>query len=302
MPNPHKLILILLLGALVPGATVTTDSPIIHGTALVVGIAAEGIVVGQDHLRAAGSETIKPIIQKFSFCGSEIVCGTSGLAQHNFSCSFKDSAGTQRGGQLEYSSYSWLAAIEKESGISAKISPKSIADSIWKKASSTFDPIECFYFHTKEGQAQIYDDGPVMFVVAGYPSGSELPEAYAVRVQYDRQNAKLVYPAPEKIFPNGLQKLPVCFVAGNQERFKAIREGREPFSSIFRAFLSQRLTRTALLLKEAPTTLQETVAWVAAFIDLESEFNPNVGGGSSIALIRKGQAATILFMPQIASN
>ena len=141
-----------------------------------------------------------------------------------------------------------------------------------------------------------------MFVVAGYPTGSESPEVYAVRVQYDRQNAKLVYPAPEKIFPNGLQKLPMCFVAGNQKRFDAIKEGREPFNSIFRDLRERRLTRTALILKDAPTALQETIAWVAAFIDVESEFNPNVGGGSSIALIRKGQPATILFMPQIASN
>jgi hypothetical protein len=300
MSNPNKLVLILVLAAIVPRTTISTDPPIVHGTALVVGIAEEGVVIGQDHLRAAGSEIFKPIVQKFSFCASEIMCGTSGLSQHNFSCLFKDSAGAQRGGQLEYNSYSWLAAIEKESSVSGKTSPKSIANKIWKKASSKFDPIECFYFHTKEGQAQIDSDGPVIFVVAGYPSGSESAEVYAVRVQYDRQNSKLVYPAPEKIFPNGSEKLPVCFVAGNQERFDAIKEGREPFISIFRGFYSRRLTRTTLILKETPTALQETLAWIAAFIDLESQFNPHVGGGSSIAVIRKGQSPSFVFMPQIA--
>lgn len=254
-----------------------------------MGIAAEGVVLGQDHLRAAGSEILKPIIQQFSLCASHIVCGTSGLAQHNFSCLFKDSAGVQRGGQLEYNSDSWLNAIRNKEGVSSDASPKGIADAIWTEARATFDPIECFYFHTKEGQNQIKtDDGPVMFVVAGYSSGSESAEVYAVRVQYDRQNAKLVYPAPEKIFPTGSEKLPASFVAGDQDRFDGIRESREPFISIFRGFYSKRPTRTTLILKEASTALQETVAWVAAFIDLESQFNPNVGGGSSIAVIRKG--------------
>ena len=288
LPRPH------------PISTNSTDSSIVHGTALVVGIAEEGVVLGQDHLRSAGSEILKPIIQKFSFCATDVVCGTAGLAQHNFSCLFKDSAGVQRGGQLEYNSYSWLRAIRNEGSVSGDASPKGIAERIWKKARATFDPIECFYFHTKEGQSQIEFEGPVMFVVAGYSNASESAEVYAVRVQYDRQNSKLVYPAPEKIFPNGSQKSPACFVAGNQERFDAIKEGREPFIAIFRGFYSQRLARTTLILKDTPTALQETVAWVAAFIDLESQFNPNVGGGSSIAVIRKKQMTTTIYMPQIA--
>jgi len=127
-------------------------------------------------------------------------------------------------------------------------------------------------------------------------------EVYAVRVQYDRQNEKLVYPAPEKIFPSSSEKLPVCFVAGDQETFDGIRESREPFIPIFRSFYSKRLTRTTLILKDASTALQETVAWFAGFIDLESQFNPNVGGGSSIAVIRKGQPTSIVFMPQITSR
>jgi len=106
----------------------------------------------------------------------------------------------QRGGQLDYNSYSWLGAIESEERVPHDASPKSVAERIWKKARTTFDPIECFYFHTKEGQRQIEYDGPVMFVVAGYANGSQSAEVYAVRVQYDRQNSKLVYPPPEKIF------------------------------------------------------------------------------------------------------
>jgi len=74
-------------------------------------------------------------------------------------------------------------------------------------------------------------------------------EVYAVQVQYDRQNEKLVYPAPEKIFPSSSEKLPVCFVAGDQERFDGIRESREPFISIFRSFYCPSR-------KSSPTMLQ----------------------------------------------
>ncbi len=298
----NKLVVGLLLSITVPLDCASHDV-FVHGTALVVGIAQEGIVLGQDHLRASEFETVNPTIPKFSFCTPEIVCGTAGLAQHEFSCSFKDNAGLQRGGILKYDSYSWLASMKKEGQNSINTSPKSIADSIWKKASSTFDPIECFYFHTKEGQDLIgSSDGPVMYVVAGYPSDSANPEVYAVRVQYDRQNLKFVYPPPEKIFPTGSEKLPLCFVAGDQQRFDALREKREPFVSIFHDFYSKRLIRAYLIFKDAPTPLQETVAWVAGFIDLESEFNKNVGGGSSIGVIRRGQSPVTLFMPLIASK
>jgi hypothetical protein len=296
-----KLVIGLLLSVAVLGEC-APNNPLDRGTALAVAVTEDGVVLGQDHLRAAGTETLKPILQKFYFCATRVACGTSGLAQHDFSCSFKDSGGIQRGGDLKYSSYSWLASVENDGRVSGNTSPKEIADIIWKKASATFYPIECFYFHTKEGQAQIEYDGPVMFVVAGYGKDSEIPEVYAVRVQYDRQNSKFVYPPPEKIFPKSSEKLPLCFAAGHQERFEGIKEGREPFMSIFRRFYSQRLTRTTLLMKEAPTALQGAVAWIAAFIDLESEFNENVGGGSSIAVIRKHQSVDIYFMPQIASR
>ena len=80
----NRLALLLLLGATTPRGMALTDTAIVHGTALVVGVAIEGVVLGQDHLRGAGSETLKPIIQKFSFCATDVVCGTAGLAQHNF--------------------------------------------------------------------------------------------------------------------------------------------------------------------------------------------------------------------------
>jgi hypothetical protein len=295
---------IALAAAIITIPIAACSNSIVHGTALVVGVSPDGIALGQDHLRKAGNEIlIRRDLPKFSHCGTATVCGNSGLAEHNFSCSFKDSTGAVRGGDFKYNSYGWLSTIEKESRVSGDAAPRVIADTIWKKARSEFDPIECFYFHTKEGQAQIESDGPVMYVVAGYPEGSEIPEVYAVRVQYDRQNKTLAYPAPEKIFPKNSENRSCLIVAGQQDRFNAVKENREPFVSIFRGFYAKRLTRIQLIAKDAPLSLQENIAKVAAFIDLESEFNENVGGGSSIAVISKSRSPfTYYFMPQLASK
>jgi hypothetical protein len=59
-------IVCLLFAEMIP-IEFTFSNPIDHGTALVVVVAEDGIALGQDHLRAAGTEITKPIIQKFSF-------------------------------------------------------------------------------------------------------------------------------------------------------------------------------------------------------------------------------------------
>jgi hypothetical protein len=316
---------LLLLTTLAPSVPrrpgrAPADSPLIHGTALVVALTPDAVVFGQDQLQQLtfpdepqrAPEIRRLSTPKFVFCAPDTVCGFQGLAAlpHDFTCSFEDSAaGVRRGGRINYDANQWIPRIEQDTDDDA---PRVIADRIWQKARATFDPIECFYFHTKEGQHQIEYDGPVMFVVAGYPKHSKTPEVYAIKVQYDRQNGKLAYPPPEKIFPkDGEETLFLaagvqpdqcwCYVAGEQDTFNAIKANQDPFGAIFRGFYAKRLPAAQLSLKDSPTATQKAVAWVASFIDLEGEFDQRIGGGSSIAIVRKGHSPDVIRLDQISS-
>ena len=92
-----------------------------------------------------------------------------------------------------------------------------------------------------------------------------------------------------------------CYVVGDQEIFNAIKADQYPFSPIFRGFYAKRLLAAQLSLKDSPAATQKAVAWVASFIDLEGEFDQRIGGGSSIAIVRKGHSPSIVSMNHISS-
>ncbi len=154
---PQKTIfLVVLVMALVSN---TSAQDTVRGTVVVVALTEHGVVLGSDHLRQitsmsdpAENELKRLDVPKFLQCGPDIVCSSAGLAEMEIECSFESPLGVRKGGHLKYSSYNWIPQIQDDGTNTGQASPKRLAELIWEKARSTFDPIECF-MRTKEGSS-----------------------------------------------------------------------------------------------------------------------------------------------------
>jgi hypothetical protein len=280
-----------------------------RSTVVVIVLTEDGVVLGADHMREETSES-DPDIQelkvgyypKFAICGPDIVCSSTGLSFIEVDCSFETAPGVWAGGELKYHFYSWLPRIEDNDRISGQASPKKLAQMIWEKARSTFEPIECL-LKTKKRHPFIEDDGLVMFLVVGYSQDSQLPQFFSVRVQIDRENMRLRYLRPDHVFPQNLEeRLPAIFHTGDDKHVAAARKGFNPEASRLREILPKRRMRASVLMTDSPRSLQEAVAIVASLIDVESEFNPKIGGGSSIMVLRRSEPPQIIHIPEIQTN
>jgi hypothetical protein len=256
------------------------------------------IVVGQDQTQFAtypGSQ--------FIFCAPETVCAVQGITvlPRDVKCS----------GLVNFDAARLMPRIDQDETTDA---PRVIAYRIWTKLRDTFDPaLSCFYFHTDAGRTLLSEntDSPLSIVVAGFSRGSNAPQIYTIRVQFDRPNERLLYPAPEKVYLPRDQQFQFRFgtlgnpsfalVLGDQDTFKAVQANEDPFGAIFRGFYPQRLEAARLTLKESSLSVQATVAWVASLLDLTREFDDRLGDGNSIAVVRKGQPYRILTMNRISS-
>jgi hypothetical protein len=46
----------------------------------------------------------------------------------------------------------------------------------------------------------LFGESPLSVVIAGFSPESNGPQTYTIRMQFDRRNERLLYPAPEKVF------------------------------------------------------------------------------------------------------
>jgi hypothetical protein len=299
----------LLVPVILPSAP--PDSPLLRNATAVVAVTPDAIVIGQsqaqfasypnDSHRAIYPSPEKKLTESKFLCAPDVVCVVQGLAvlPPDVKCSQ---------GEISFDATQWMPRIDND----GDDLPRAVANRIWKKLRDTFDPVSCFYFHTDAGRALLAEniDSPLAIVVAGYSKESNVPQIYTVRVQFDRQNERLLFPAPERVFPRDqVAQLPVgipgnppfAVVLGDQDMLTAVKSNEDPFGAIFRGFYVKRLPAAQLRLKDSPAATQEAVAWVASFIDLEGEFDQRIGGGSSIAIVRKGHPDAIVSMNHISS-
>jgi hypothetical protein len=286
--------------------SVPPDSPLLRNVTTVIAVTKDAIVVGQDRTQLATypndlhralypAPEKKPTEPKFILCAPDVVCAVQGLAvlPLDVECS--------EGGVIGFDATQWMPRIDN----AGDDLPRVIANRIWTKLRDTFDPVSCFYFHTDAGRALLAEnsDSPLAIVVAGFSKEYNAPQIYTIRVQFDRQNERLLYPAPEKetLASVGTAGNPVAVVLGDQDTFRAVKANEDPSIAIFHSFYSQRLETARLTLKDSSSSVQTTVAWVASFIDLEGEFDDRVRGGSSIAVLRKEQPSDVIHLDHISS-
>jgi hypothetical protein len=294
---------VLFAASLVPAILISApqESTLLRNTTtVVVGATEDAIVVGQDQTQFATYPS------QFIFCAPETICAVQGVV------ALPSDAKCPQGGLIDFDATHWMPRIDQDETAEGD-APRVIAYRIWKKLRGTFDPaLVCFYFHTETGRALLAEntDSPLSIVVAGFSRGSNAPEIYTIRVQFDRQNERLLYPAPEVSLPRDQQfqfrfgtlgNPPFALVMGDQDSLKAVQANEDPFAPVFRGFYPQRLEAARLTLKDSSLSVQATVAWVASLIDVEREFDERLGGEDSIAVVRKGQPHRVLTMNRISS-
>jgi hypothetical protein len=291
-------VLLLLAASLLPLTLLCAppDSPLLRNITAVVAATNDAIVIGQDQTQLATYPS------NFIFCAPETVCAVQGITAlpYDAKCS--------QGESIDFDATRWMPRIEQDETTDA---PRTVANLIWTKLRDTFDPASCFFL-TKTGRALIAENSDTLLsvVVAGFAKESYEPEIYTIRVQFDRPNERLLYPAPEKVFlPDqqfqfrfgALGNPSFALVLGDQDALNAVQANEDPFGGIFRQFYHQRLEAVRLTLKDSSLSVQATVAWVASLMDVQREFDERLGGENSIAVVRKGQPYRILTMNRISS-
>jgi hypothetical protein len=277
-----------------------------RGTSIVVALTDQGVVFGADVLREVsstsdpGNHRLVPMpgAPKFRMCGTNIVCGIAGVAHVEFGAPGPTSD-TGKCGYFMFDFDNWITHIAQET--TEQLSPSVVATKIWKDVQVRFAPLNC-YVRLPEGQFLRDDDGPFMFLIAGYPTDGQVPEFYAVKIQLDANKESLRFLPPEAQFTasSGL-KPPSIFFAGHYAHMTAAESGQDPEASSFTLFLAQRRPLARIAARDSSATLQEVVAQVASYLDVESEFNEKVGGGSSIMILQKGSMPMLLTMPALVS-
>lgn len=280
------------------------------GTSFVIVVTDEGIVVGADvlRLRSFTGNSRKPelvpmpLSPKFRVCATNVVCGITGSSNIEFGASPNDPTEIRKCGHFKFDFDSWLPQIETDAKPVAQGAPATVARLIWEKAQSTFANLSC-YMKLPQGKFLKEGDGPFMFLVAGYSEDSELAQFYAIKIQLDPDKRELRFPNPEKIFPQcRTPKLPRTFFAGFHSHMDAARGLSEPERSAFSSFLYQRRIVAKAVFQDATPSLQEAAATAASYLDVEGRFNPMVGGGSSITILRKGKPTILVQMPPISPS
>jgi len=305
VPNMRKQIVVTLALAISFSETNSTPLQLERGTSIVIALTDQGVVFGADLLREVsstsdpGNHRLVPIpsAPKFRMCGTNIVCGIAGVAHVEFGAPAPNSE-AGKCGHFMFDFDNWITHIAQEA--TEQLSPSIVATNIWKDVRLRFAPLNC-YVRLPEGQFLKDGDGPFMFLIAGYPKDGQVPEFYAVKIQLDANKESLLFLPPEAQFTAGSGLLPSIFFAGHYAHMTAAESGQDPEASSFASFLAQRRPQARIAARESSATLQEVVAQVASYLDVESEFDEKVGGGSSIMILQKGKLPILLTMPTLVS-
>jgi hypothetical protein len=261
-----------------------------HGTAIAAVCSRDGCAMAADGLELAESKprdgdaafrtTIQESEPKIAICGERFICATAGINPILVI-------------RAEYHFKDWIVSVKRKPNGTVR----DFADAVQAQAKITFEQMTPIlktdeFWKSEISKASIF----VLYQIIGYNPDS-MPMVCRIYVHYDRPNRAIAYPEIGCKTPN-LSSVSYHWpsFSHSDNMLKALSQTTVQ-SFFFSQFKRDAMIAVMRVIPDTPAPIQALVVNAATMIRVESEFEPQyVGGTTLVGIVSPGHAPILITL------